>query len=269
LSMQNRTRDWRMFLVERLKKLYPLLITGFVFLFFYSIILGWGFLTWPHYQEFFYKLLFIHTLIPNSGTSLSGPWWFFALIFQLYVLFPMLYKIIKRFNVKAFVLICMVSYIWIYISQYLYSPEADVWLLQNAPGHLPEFALGVLIALNPGKRMNFIWVLLSFAVFSLGNFYKPFFPLTFLCITVVLYYGLSKIMSLILKTHLLKKGLFFYASISMVLFVIHGVLRYPFLPISGDIFWRRYLSAILFLIAATAMAILGNMMYNWMVKKLK
>jgi peptidoglycan/LPS O-acetylase OafA/YrhL len=256
-------------MIERLKKLYPLLIIAFVFYFFYSIVLEWKMLEWFHYKEFLYKFLFIHTLVPESATTLSGPWWFFGLIFQLYVLFPLLFKALKKYNIKAFVLICVVSYIWIYISQYIYSPKADIMLLQNSPGYLPEFTLGILFALNPGKRIHFIWIVLAFVIFSLGNFYKSFFPLTFLSITVVMYWGLSRIMPFILnKTKIIKSVLFYYGSISMILFVIHGELRPRFISICGETFVMRYFSAILFLIAATALSILGAMMYKWMVKRL-
>jgi peptidoglycan/LPS O-acetylase OafA/YrhL len=177
---------------------------------------------------------------------------------------------IKKNSLKAFALICIVSYFWIYISQFLYSPEAKVYLLQNAPGHLPEFAFGILLALNPGKRIHFVWVVFSFVIFSLGNFYKPFFPLTFLSITVFMYWVLSKTIPLILnKTKILKPTIIFYGSISMVLFVIHGELRGRFLSIQGETFLTRYFSAILFIIASTALAILGVMMYNWMIKQSK
>ena len=270
LSMQHKTRAWKVFMVERLKKLYPLLIMGFVFLFFYAIIIDHRLLLWHRYLEFLYKLLFVHTFISKSGVSLSGPWWFFGLIFQLYVLFPLLFKVIKKYNIKAFVFICLGSYLWIYISQYVYAPSGSVYLLQNAPGHLPEFAFGILLALNPGKRIHFSWVVLSLILFSLGNFYKPFFPLTFLSITVVMYWTLTKIIPFILtKTQRLKTVLFYYGSISMIIFVIHGELRPPFLGISGEFWLMRYFCAFLFLLAATALSILGKVLYQWLVNRIE
>ena len=268
LSMQDKSRSWAVFMLERLKKLYPLLITGFVFFFLYEIILYGKLLGWDHYKEFLYKLLFIHTLIPKSGISLAGPWWFFGLIFQLYILFPLLFKMIRKYHIKAFVLICLISYVWIYISQYIYSPDVDIRLFQNAPGHLPEFALGILLALNPWGKIHPIFVVLSLIIFALGNFYKPFFPLTFLTVTVLFYWGLSKILPFILhKTKKLKTVLFYYGSISMIMFVIHGPLRTRFIAISGDAFWGRFLSAVLFLLVVSALSILGNMLYKWLVTK--
>jgi len=269
LSMQNKNRNWRIFMIERLKKIYPLLITGFIFLFFYEITLHGKMFGWYHCREFIYKLLFLHTfnITQDSATSLSGPWWFFGLIFQLYVLFPILFKAIAKYRVKAFILICLISYAWIYISQYIYQPQANIKLFQNAPGHLPEFALGILFALNPNKKIHSVFGVLALAIFVLGNFYKPFFPLTFLSITVLLYWAISNISPLILNnTKKMKAVLLYYGSISMVLFVIHGPLRSPFIAISGTTFYGRLLGVALFLIAVTALSIIGNKLYQWLVK---
>jgi len=269
LSMQNKSRNWQMFMIERLKKLYPLLITGFVFLFFYEIILSGKLLGWYQCREFLYKLLFIHTfnVLQGSALSLSGPWWFFGLIFQLYIVFPFLFKMIKKYHVKAFITICFISYVWIYISQYVYQPKANIILFQHAPGHLPEFALGILFAVNPNKKIHSVWGVLALAIFVLGNFYKLFFPFTFLSITVLLYWAISNISPLILgKTQKLKAVLFYYGSLSMMLFVIHGPLRNPFIAISETTFYGRLFGAALFLIAATAFSITGNILYKWLIK---
>jgi len=270
LSMQKHNRNWGVFMIERLKKLYPLLIIGFVFLFFYEIILVKKLFGWYHCREFLYKLLFLHTfnITKGSALSLSGPWWFFGLIFQLYVIFPLLFKMIKKYGVKAFIVTCLISYVWIYISQYLYQPKAYILLLQNAPGQLPVFAFGILIALSPGKRIHYFWGILSLVIFSLGNYYKLFFPLTFLSITVLFFWGFSKVSPFLLNRPKISKTiLLFYGSVSMVLFVIHGPLRPPFIAVSGETFWGRLLGATLFLLAATALSILGNMMYKWLVKR--
>lgn len=270
LSMQRRNRSWGVFIIERLKKLYPLLFTGLVFMFFYEIIFAGKLFSFNLFKEFFYKLLFIHlfNVTPGSALSLMGPWWFFGLIFQLYVLFPFLYKFIKKYRLKAFISICIFSYTWMFLSFFVYKPETTILLLQNAPGHLPEFALGILLVHNYGKKINPIWFVLSLVVFVLGNFYKPFFPFTFLSITMLFYWFISNISKFIQnKTKFLKKTLYFYGSISMILFVIHGSLRPSFINISGETFYGRIFGAILFLIAATGLSILGNILYKWLVGK--
>jgi len=251
LSMQNRDRNWGIFMIERLKKLYPLMITGFVFLVVYKIAFDGQMIGWYYIREFIYKLLFLHTfnISKDSALSLTGPWWFFGLIFQLYVIFPLLFKMIKKYRIKAFLVICLISYVWIYISQYVYQPKAYILLFQNAPGHLPVFALGILLALNPGIKIHYFWGILALIIFSLGNYYKLFFPLTFLSVTILLIFGFSKFMPFLLnKTKRTKAVLTFYGSISMVIFAIHGPLRFPFVNISGNNFGQRLFSALLFLL---------------------
>jgi hypothetical protein len=141
-------------------------------------------------------------------------------------------------------------------------------LLQNAPGHLPGFALGILLALYPDKKIHYFWGVLSLVIFSLGNYYKLFFPFTFISVTVLFFLGSSKISPFLLnKAKRLKAILLHFGAISMILFVIHGPLRPPFIAISGKTFGIKLLSAILFLLAATALSILGNMLYKWLVKR--
>jgi peptidoglycan/LPS O-acetylase OafA/YrhL len=157
---------------------------------------------------------------------------------------------------------------WIYVSQYLYQPEANILLFQNAPGHLPEFALGILLAMKKDRRIHIVWVLLSFVIFALGNFYKLFFPFTFLSVTVIFYWVFFKFLPVLNKTKKIKKVLTYYGAISMILFVIHGPLRWNFIVISGETFWGKILGAILLLVVATALSILGNMLHEWMVRRL-
>ena len=269
LSMQNRNRSWGVFMAERLKKLYPLLLVGFIFIFVANIIMNQSLLGWASFKIFLQTLLFLNTLIPGIWGGITCPWWFFGLIFQLYVLFPLLYKMIKKYRFKAFACICVISYAWMYVSAYFFPyPETSVMLFQNAPGHLPEFALGILIALSPGKRLHPVAVLSSLVIFALGNFFKPFFPFTFLSASILIYWTFSKLMPLMLNSvKKLKPFLLFYGTISYIIFAIHGPLRPPFIIIGGDIFWGKLLSAALFLITVTALAIIGNMFYKWMLKK--
>ena len=92
VSMINRPRTWESFVLNRLKKLYPLLLSGILALFLGVILMDSQLVDNYIMMELKPKLLFIHTLIPNSGVSVNGPWWFFALILQLYLLFPLLFQ---------------------------------------------------------------------------------------------------------------------------------------------------------------------------------
>jgi peptidoglycan/LPS O-acetylase OafA/YrhL len=186
ISFSRNPCSWGRFMLDRLTKLYPLLLTAVIVFFFAIILLDQRLLSLYEWREIGYKLLFIHTLIPESGLSLNGPWWFFGLIFQLYLLFPLLFKLIKKYSWKAFILVLILSYGLIYISLFVYQPNNSVTFMQNAPGHLPEFALGVFFALNKDKKINPLFIIAALVLFVSGNFFEVCFPFTFLSLTFLL-----------------------------------------------------------------------------------
>lgn len=69
VSMMNRPKSWSAFVLDRLKKLYPLLLTGIVFYCFGKIVMEGKIIGLWERKEIGLKLLLIHTLIPNSGMS--------------------------------------------------------------------------------------------------------------------------------------------------------------------------------------------------------
>lgn len=265
LSMLKHCKPWLNFMTDRLKKLYPLLLTGIIF-FIISTILMIDRMPWKvHFQELNYKLLFIHTLIPGQGLSVNGPWWFFGLIFQLYLIFPLLFHLLKKYNIKAFLVICIFSYAWIYISQYQFSSIYDVSLLQNAPGHLPEFCFGMLLAFNKDLKINNSLFFIALTIFCLGNFYKIFFPLTFLSITIICIFAYQFFKNIPIRKTLIKNFFIHFGNISLTLFAIHGFLRQPFVALasnhlntaSGQVF-----AAFLFMVTAYLMSYAGLHLYE-------
>lgn len=234
LSMLKNLKSWLNFVINRLVKLYPLLLSALIFFILFTIIMHDRFPWSVHYDEMKYKLLFIHTLLPNQGTSINGPWWFFGLIFQLYLIFPPLFHIIRKHGIKALVAICIFSYIWIFVSQYQFQDIHGVYLLQNFPGHLPEFSLGIYLALNKDKKINNIFFIMALILFSLGNFYKAFFPFTFLSITLIFIFAYQFFKNIPVKKTLLKRFLIHFGNISMSLFAVHGFIREPFIILADN-----------------------------------
>lgn len=265
LSMLKHNKSWLNFMIDRLKKLYPLLLTGIVF-FILSTILMYDRMPWKvHLQELNYKLLFIHTLIPNQGLSVNGPWWFFGLIFQLYLIFPLLFHFIKKYNLKAFIVICIFSYTWIYISQYQFNNIYGISFLQNAPGHLPEFCLGMLLAFNKDLKINNISFFIALTVFCLGNFYKLFFPFTFLTITIIIIFAYQFFKNIPIKKTLTKRFLIHFGNISLTLFAIHGFLRQPFLALANNTLntpLGQIFAAFLFMATSYLMSYAGLHLYE-------
>ena len=265
ISMLRCHKSWFKFIVDRLKKLYPLLLTALIFYILFSVLTNYKLFNYYDFRDMVYKLLFVHTLLPEQGLSLNGPWWFFGLIFQLYLIFPFLFYLIKKYNVKAFVGICLFSYIWIYLSQYQFQHIKDVYLLQNFPGHLPEFCFGMLMAFNKDKKINNIFFFIALTLFCLGNYSKIFFPFTFLSITVITFFAYQFLKNIKIKKTILKNILIYFGDISMVLFATHGFLRWPFVVLTQNALnstWGIIVATLLFLTLAVIVALAANQVYN-------
>ena len=167
------------------QKLYPLLLTGVVVCFLGCVLMNGRMFTSEEWWQIGYKLLFIHTLIPNAGLSVNGPWWFFGLIFQLYLLFPLLFHWIKKWRWKAFLVVLAVSYGLIFLFREALNLHHGTILMQNAPGHLSEFCLGIWLAFSKGKNIHWLWLVLALVLFVWGNFSPGFYPFTFLSLCVI------------------------------------------------------------------------------------
>lgn len=265
VSMMQHPRSWESFVVHRLKKLYPLLLTA-LFVYLLVILLTENRLLGAYEkQELGYKLLLIHTLIPDSGLSVNGPWWFFGLIFYLYLLFPLLYRLIRKWGGKAFLGICLVSYGLVFLFRYGLTLYHGNIVMMNPPGHLPEFCLGILLACSQGKRLHPLWLVLAIIVFCLGNCFAFFYPFTFLAISVIIVF-LSNLLPL--TSYL--SPLTYLGSLSLTLFAVHGFLRTPVLKwantLSGG--WAHLGSALLFFLVSLGVAIAAKALYDSMVSLL-
>lgn len=263
-SMMKREQSWGVFVVNRWKKLYPLLLTGFFFFIFFGKIVIDGVVPSAYdWREMGYKALLIHTLLPNSGLSLCGPWWFFGLIFQLYLLFPLLFILIKRFDWKALLGICLVAYGMIFLFREAMPAFSGSILMQNAPGHLPEFCFGIWLYLNKDKNLSWVWLLTAVTLFCLGNFFSWFYPFTFLAVAVMTVFVYQALKSCRRRPRLLSRFFVYIGGLSMALFATHGFLRDPFLIISKDWgAWGHFFSGVMFFVAACLMALAAKHFYN-------
>ena len=265
LSMLKHHKTWINFIVDRLKKLYPLLLTAIVFYILFMILMYSKLPNENQFKELGYKLLFIHTLLPNQGLALNGPWWFFGLIFQLYIVFPALFYLIKKYDIKALLLICLCSYAWTFSSLYYLPNISEISYFQNFPAHLPEFCFGMWLALNRDKKISNVFFFIALALFCLGNYFKIFFPFTFLAITIISVFTYQCLKNIPIKKTLLRQFLIFFGIISMTLFAVHGFLRYPFVELSNSILntpLGRLTAAILFLITAVIISLAANHVYE-------
>ena len=270
LSMLRREQGWGEFVINRLKKLYPLLFTGVVVCLLGCLVMNGRLFNQGEWREIGYKFLFIHTLIPNSGLSINGPWWFFGLIFQLYLLFPLLFRCIKKWRWKAFLVVLAVSYGLIFLFREYLNLHHGAILMQNAPGHLPEFCFGMMLAFNKDERIHWLWLLLALVLFVWGNFAPGFYPFTFLSLCVITVFVTQAWKA---KNGKWKKVfryplsvIHYFGGISMMLFIVHGYFRVPVLKWANTMTsaWGHLASGLLFFLLVWGIALVAKPLYQWL-----
>lgn len=267
-SFRKSPKPWGRFMAHRLKKIYPLLIIAFLYFFFTRISIYNTLPKWEEIKSMIYKLLFIHTFIPKEGMTLDGPWWFFGLIVQLYVFFPLLYKCIEKHGFKAFFTVSLISYATIYASLYAFKMPKDIYLMQNAIGHFPEFCLGILLAKNKTLTGNIWCFTLAVTAFSLGNFHLAFYPLTFISITYIFVYLSIALINKDLNIKHIKSTISVFGKYSMVLFATHGLFRWQYVVLA-DQYNNALITvvlAVVFLIEVLILAIPAMKLYEFMTK---
>lgn len=258
-SMQKNRPDWLQFIVGRMKKLYPLIITGIILYIATIFVVNHQLISETNCYSIIRKLFFIHTLIPGDGLSTIGPWWFFGLIFQLYLIFPLIFKLIEKHGTKAFLIIASASLLVIYCETFGVISNEYITVMQNAPGHLAEFALGIWIAQNCGKKIPNIIVFLAMMAIVLGNCHIAFFPLTFISVAFITAWISTAIH---ISTHKFKL-LAFIGSLSMIMFVTNGYIRDAFIyNIELNNCAKTYIFSLIFLITLTVVSFIGKYIYN-------
>lgn len=238
------------FVAYHWKKLFSMMIVGFVS---FTIVDAMTPGHW-HYTltQVLAQLAMVNNLLPDPDHNIwPGPFWFFGLMLQLYVVYRLLlYKRHWAWTAGAMV-VCLGV-------QLAFAPESEAlnWYRYNFMGGMLPFGLGLLYA-RYGNRiiltnLNTLSLLVSvvfcgFMVMWMSASYLLWsvVPLVVcvLCVYVV------KLLSQAARRPVgawLMERLVWMGEISAALFVIHPVLRKVFIPISrhGDIYTGLLLYAI-------------------------
>lgn len=238
------------FVAYHWKKLFSMMIVGFVS---FTIVDAMTPGRW-HYTltQVVAQLAMVNNLLPDPDHNIwPGPFWFFGLMLQLYVVYRLLlYKRHWAWTAGAMV-VCLGV-------QQAFAPESEAlnWYRYNFMGGMLPFGLGLLYA-RYGNRiiltnLNTLSLLVSvvfcgFMVMWMSASYLLWsvVPLVvcILCVYVV------KLLSQAARRPVgawLMERLVWMGEISAALFVIHPVLRKVFIPISrhGDIYTGLLLYAI-------------------------
>ena len=264
-SFQKKEHGFIDFMKKRAAKIYPAFIIGIIVLIAYvTLVYGFPDLKW--FAKIGLKLAMVHTLIPGQALAINGPWWFYGLIMQLYVLFIPLFFVIRKWGWQGFAVVAIASYLLIFS---LYQPllSSDLFVMANAPGHIPEFTLGILLAFN--TKVSKWAIPLCVVIFIIGNFYFLSFPLTFITITYLL---VVLILKLFRRENILFKVIVFYGKLSMFLFAIHGFFRRPYFVETAIEAKNPLITALLafiYLLVVTIVAYVSKVLYERLFQKQK
>lgn len=270
-SFLNKEKSWGRFMIDRLKKLYPLLIIGLVVFILSKITMTYAIPTAAEWRSMLYKLLFIHLFIPGETMMLCGPWWFFGLIIQLYIFFPLLYKLVSKYGFKAFAFISIVSYLFVYYALNNWHLTGGLTVMQHCVAHFPEFCLGIYLGKKEKLTTNIWSFLFALTLFILSNFYEAFFPMSYLSVTYVFIYIFAKVISWNPKLTMIRRIMVYIGSISMMLFITHGMFRWQFVCLA-----KHYNSpgitiifALSYFLEVFLLSLSAKVVYNWIQGLLK
>ena len=106
---------------------------------------------------------------------LNAAWWYFAMLIQLYLIFPLLFWAARRFGPGKFLFIaCAAGFFARYLLLIVY-PQNGLWVLGGfAICRLPEFALGMSLAMWHARSSERVeWFLLRGTGFVAGLLLYP------------------------------------------------------------------------------------------------
>ena len=241
------------FIKKRWLKIFPLLLGAMMIYVFPKIFYVWLWkndipLTIQLIKSSLLKLTFLANYFPGETLRLCGPWWFFSLIFQLYLLFPVLIKLKKEF------LLVVIFFSW--TIQLIVLGFFDVWyteyLRYNFLGHLPEFCLGIYFVKCKIEKINPFVFLFSILMFCLSCVNQYFWVFSFFTIPLIVIY-LYQIAN-INGSRKFHKIVMYFGYNSMYLFAVHGFLRKSFFDFANSSTLFSIVTLPLYLLASLIVA---------------
>ena len=239
------------FIVSHFLKLFKMMLIGFVL---FTIVDA---LTPPSFHYKFINIIaqlgMFNNLLPEPDRIIwPGPYWFFGLMLQLYVVYRLLmYR--RHWSVTVMLIVCC------WLVQAFCDPEGEIInrIRYNFVGGMLPFGAGYLYARygrvcsKPAYAAVLLLSTVTVVVFSY-NFQAWFFVPLFVC------FGSIAMVKLLPERGTAVSWLAWMGSLSAALFVCHPVIRKIFIPYSrrGDV----YTGLLLYVIASIAVA--------WVVREL-
>ncbi len=215
---------YRTFVMRRLVRIYPTFILAIVL---WILSRGWAAgpyaFAMQHGKSILLKLALISNWVPGEQLSLVGPWWFFPLVFQLYLVFPFL----VRMNPKELLLVASAGF---FLSAAFNEFSGRTGYLYATPlGHLPEFCLGLWFSKKRTSSISWAVMGVGALLLLLGNWFALVWYPTHVSSVLVLLGTWERASALLSRWFFLDRALAFVGSLSFELFLVNGFLREPFL----------------------------------------
>lgn len=257
LSYRKKHPGYGKFILERFNKLYPAFFFAAVLLVVFMILQNGNLIGLDHLKDIGLQLTLLANFFPGKAMSACGPWWFYSFIFQFYLVFPFLMWIVDKWKVKGLVTVAILGYITTIL---VYTPmvKADLNPYMFVFGHLPEFALGIFLAIRKEVKIP-LWVIaLSLLVFIAGNIYSGVWPFANLAAALLLWIAVSRWISVLKQGSLTLKIIAFIGMVSMYIFAIQGFTRWNFINLANTLFspFTSLILGLFFMALATGIAYL-------------
>jgi len=223
--------SYKNFFLNRVKKIYPILIICvFVAIFYNHYVRGYN-LSPKTLLSVIARFSIIVNWIPERAKMISGPYWFFSMIFQLYLLFPLLVNLKNK--ATAYLSLTVLCYALICLFE-PYFVSLDSSLYYNFVGNLPVFLLGIFM--REVKNSILFSKMLFFAsivLFIVGQYNLYFWYISQVTFTIFCIPILLQVYRRFKKTKFIA-CFNFLGIISFYLFVLNGFLRAPWVIFSID-----------------------------------
>ena len=246
------------FVWERIWKLWPAFFLAVLFFLAYTIITTRSFYHPDLYFGSLLRLSFLSNFFPRQSLAVVGPWWFYSMIVQFYLLFPLLRKWLDRYSLLPLILLSLASWVSVYVFIFKIK-STGVNPIALVVGHLPVFCLGLVLAKYKNLAMPF-WLLIgACALFYLGNLNHQAWLFSQLSVTIILLYGYIFLKAMANPgPGAFRNVLFFTGNLSMYLFAVNGFLRTPFIQQSEQYasVGIKILILVVFLLFVTLVALL-------------
>ncbi len=113
--------------------------------------------------------------IQDNFMYLNAAWWYFSMLIQFYLIFPLLFWAARRFGPGFFLLVACAAGFFARYALLVLWPQNGLWVLGGfAICRLPEFALGISLAMwHRQSAARVEWFLLRGAGFVVGLILYP------------------------------------------------------------------------------------------------